>query len=154
MTDRITPAELDALERLCAEATPGPWEVGVEPNGTPGYIYCDNSLGSAVAIAYGRALRWTVFPRSEEEANAAFIAAARRDVPRLVERVRELEAALRSAVKIADEAAIEWDNAPSGMRAGKILLALAGRVPGYRADTDAVHAALKSARAALPEQTP
>lgn len=55
-------------------------------------------------------------------------------------RMREL---LVSAVKIADEAAEEWDKAPAGMRAGKILLALAGHRKGYRPDTDAIHAALR-----------
>lgn len=57
-------------------------------------------------------------------------------------RADALEAALRSAIKIAEEAADEWDKAPSGMRAGKILLALAGHVKGYRADITAIHAAL------------
>jgi hypothetical protein len=50
--------------------------------------------------------------------------------------------ALASAVMIANEAAQEWDKAPAGMRAGKILLALAGHGKGYRSDTDAIHAAL------------
>ena len=52
---------------------------------------------------------------------------------------QELADALRSAVKVAEQAEIEWDQAPGGMRAGKILLALCGRVPGYRTDTDAIH---------------
>lgn len=56
---------------------------------------------------------------------------------------QELADALRSAIKIAEQAEIEWDAAPSGMRAGKILLALCGRVPGYRADTDAIHDVLQ-----------
>lgn len=50
--------------------------------------------------------------------------------------------ALERAVKIADEASQEWDSAPAGMRAGKILLALAGHRPGYRADIDEIHDAL------------
>lgn len=58
-------------------------------------------------------------------------------------RITALEAALASAVKLAGEAAEEWDNAPSGMRAGKILLALAGHRPGYRVDADAIQAVLK-----------
>jgi hypothetical protein len=53
-----------------------------------------------------------------------------------------LREALASAVKIADEAREEWDKAPSGMRAGKILIALAGGCPRYRADIDKIHAAL------------
>jgi hypothetical protein len=60
-----------------AAFTPGPWEVGVEGNGTPGFIYCDNALGSAVAIVYGiDAMAHSVFPRRVEEANARLIAAA------------------------------------------------------------------------------
>jgi hypothetical protein len=54
-------------------------------------------------------------------------------------------ALLNSAVKIAAEAQDEWDKAPSGMRAGKILIALAGGCPGYRADIDAIHAAIAKA---------
>lgn len=57
-------------------------------------------------------------------------------------REQQMREALKAAVRIANEAAEEWDKAPDGMRAGKILLALAGHRPGYRQDTDAVHAAL------------
>lgn len=56
--------------------------------------------------------------------------------------ITKLHSLLASAVKIAGEAAEEWDKAPAGMRAGKILLALAGHRRGYRPDTDAIHAAL------------
>lgn len=59
---------------------------------------------------------------------------------------RELSTAkllLASSVLIAQDAAAEWDEAPEGMKAGKILLALAGHVKGYRPDTDAIHEFLK-----------
>lgn len=56
----------------------------------------------------------------------------------------EMQQALERAIKIADEAAEEWDKAPNGMRPSKILLALAGHRPGYRADIDEIHAALKA----------
>lgn len=59
-----------------------------------------------------------------------------------MDRAEELEFGLAAAVQIAGEAAEEWDKAPEGMRAGKILLALAGHRPRYRPDTDAIHAAL------------
>ena len=60
---------------------------------------------------------------------------------------------LQSAVNIAEHAAQEWDSAPSGMKAGKIILALAGHVSGYRKDTDAIHKALTDhARQALAAQ--
>lgn len=56
----------------------------------------------------------------------------------------DLKTALQRAVKIADEAREEWDKAPSGMRAGKILIALSGGCPGYRKDIDEIHEALAS----------
>jgi hypothetical protein len=58
-----------------------------------------------------------------------------------------LAAALTSAIAIADEAVTEWDRSPSGARPGKILMALSGRLPGYRKDTDLIHAALYHATA-------
>lgn len=77
----------------------------------------------------------------ERRVDASYAAS---EIGHLLARVAELESTLRSAVKIANEAAEEWDKAPSGMRAGKILLALAGHRRGYRPDTDAIHAALRS----------
>lgn len=53
--------------------------------------------------------------------------------------------ALERAIRIAGEAQREWDAAPSGMRAGKLLIALAGFAPGYRSDIDEIHAALVAA---------
>jgi hypothetical protein len=51
----------------------------------------------------------------------------------------QLAEALEAALKIADEARKEWDEAPTGMRAGKLLIALSGGLRGYRADIDAIH---------------
>lgn len=73
----------------------------------------------------------------------------RRDQRRLELAAPDLLAALKAAVKVADEARDEWDKAPEGMRAGKLLIALSGRLKGYRADIDAIHAAI--ARAEPPE---
>lgn len=53
--------------------------------------------------------------------------------------------ALKTAVAIADLARKEWDAAPDGMRAGKLLIALSGHCPGYRSDIDAIHAAIAAA---------
>lgn len=61
------------------------------------------------------------------------------------ETTARLRAALAAAVKVADEAREEWDSAPSGMKAGKLLIALSGGCPRYRADIDEIHAALKGA---------
>lgn len=56
--------------------TPGPWSCGEKGNGAVGSVYCDNSLGTRVAIVYGRGQEYTIFSRAEEEANARLIAAA------------------------------------------------------------------------------
>lgn len=53
-----------------------------------------------------------------------------------------LAEALRTAIKIAGEARREWDAAPSGMKAGKLLIALSGGCKNYRVDIDHIHAAL------------
>lgn len=66
----------------------------------------------------------------------------------------EMLAALRSAVTVANEAAEEWDKAPAGMRAGKILLALAGHRHRYRPDTDAIHLLIEKAAASLEIEPP
>lgn len=68
------------------------------------------------------------------------------EVEELRDRVGILTTALALAVTVADEARNEWDAAPSGMKAGKLLIALSGNLPGYRADIDTIHAAL-----ALPQ---
>ena len=56
--------------------TPAPWSLGSPGDGEIGSVYCDNSLGSRIAIVYGPAQKFTIFPREEEEANARLIAAA------------------------------------------------------------------------------
>lgn len=61
----------------------------------------------------------------------------------LTDRERRLREALVAAVHVAELARQEWDAAPAGMRAGKMLIALSGGIPGYRQDTDLIHAVLK-----------
>lgn len=39
-------------------------------------MYCDNSMGSRIAIVYGPEQKFTLFDRAEEEANARLIASA------------------------------------------------------------------------------
>lgn len=55
--------------------------------------------------------------------------------------------------KAADEALAAWD-ADKDSRVGKLLASMAGRLPGYRADIDAVLAASRSPRAPLEPQAP
>lgn len=59
----------------------------------------------------------------------------------------ELVAALRTMVKVADEAQDHWD-ADRDSKVGKYLSAMAGHLKGYRADLTAVHAVLQKAGAA------
>lgn len=61
------------------------------------------------------------------------------DIPALIEEVESLRKALTRAIKIADEVREEWDKAPSGMKAGKLLIALSGHLPNYRAEIDEIH---------------
>lgn len=56
---------------------------------------------------------------------------------------------LRELKRIAGEAFDAWD-ADRDSRVGKMLLALAGNKPGYRADIDALHASLAARQVAQP----
>lgn len=58
-------------------------------------------------------------------------------------RIAELEAALALIPKIASDAYEAWDS-DNDSRVGKILRALAGRLPLYREDTSKVVAAIRS----------
>lgn len=68
--------------------------------------------------------------------------------------LEEAARALARAVSVAEEARKEWDKAPSGARAGKLLIALGGHCPGYRRDIDEIHSTLDALRAALKDKTP
>lgn len=77
----------------------------------------------------------------EADANARFICEAVNQHAALIAQRDALREALRSVIKLANEAHREWD-ADNDMRVGKILIALSGSMPRYRADIDAIHAAL------------
>ncbi len=71
----LTDAELEAMERRCVEASPGPWTAEI--------------LGSLEeAKALGR-FRW-----AQPEPDALFIAHAREDIPRLLSEIKRLRALL------------------------------------------------------------
>lgn len=84
----------EEIEKLCAEATPGPWTTDKEPR-LAGAI--NDRFGMQVAGASGQSPMYDA--RSGLEAgqimrtNTAFIAAARTLVPALLERARRAEAA-------------------------------------------------------------
>lgn len=94
-----------------------------------------NSAGQPCVIFYHRDNIQNPPPlRAREKKPSRFAA--------LQERVAKLETAVATAIKVADEAREEWDKAPEGMKAGKLLIALSGGLPGYRRDIDSIHAAL------------
>ncbi len=87
------------------------------------------------------------FGEAEAKATALRVAMALCGREATLPNTMSLAAALTSAVAVANEAVTEWDRAPSGARPGKILMALAGHLPGYRKETDLIHAALYQATA-------
>ena len=66
------------------------------------------------------------------------------EVSRLTAERDALRAALLAARECADEAYDHWD-ADREVKAGKMLMAIAGHIPGYDVRTDAIDAALKDA---------
>lgn len=85
-----------ALRQLCEKATPGPWKLRATPGailGLPGpYVVEECSAVRPLMRILG-------YPkeRSEQAANAAFIAAAREALPELLGRVEALEKVARAA---------------------------------------------------------
>jgi hypothetical protein len=72
--------------------------------------------------------------REENEANAESIVNASNELERILK-------LLKSARDLAKEAFDAWDS-DQDMKVGKILRALSGELPGYRADTDLINAAI------------
>lgn len=64
------------------------------------------------------------------------------EIRRLRAENERFRAALQSAVDFADEAWAKWD-ADEDVRVGKMLIALAGGLPKYRPETDAIHETLR-----------
>ena len=77
----MTDDELNAIERLCNSATPGPW--GTIPPGGPNGAFWGicNRMGMIVAMRL-----------TTSEPDAAFIAASRDAIPVLIAEVRRLRA--------------------------------------------------------------
>lgn len=83
MTDPMTAAELDAIEQRADAATEGPW---IAEYGEQGHcVIPGDAQSTREAVVVTRLYR--------QAADAAFIAAARDDVPRLLAGVRRLQAA-------------------------------------------------------------
>lgn len=107
-------------------------------------VCASDNDGSVFAVAY-----CDYHTPELAEANAAFIVTAVNAHDDLVAALKAAHEAIELAICIANEAANEWDAAPAGMKAGKILLSLAGQRKGYSDRADKVHAALPIIQAAL-----
>jgi hypothetical protein len=77
--------------------------------------------------------------KPDEPNHCRFCGSPYMEIKRMAAEIEQLRAGIESVVAIASEAAREWDN-DNDARVGKILIALSGRVKGYREDIDAIHA--------------
>lgn len=82
----------------------------------------------------------SLYPVEQKRADAEFIVLAENHFDALV-------AALGTALRVAEEARKEWDAAPTGMKAGKLLIALSDPKLHYRADITEIHAVLTAVKA-------
>ena len=95
------PVDLDAIRARCEAATPGPWKLEMEERYETGekdapYVY---SADGSTCICSGQ----TYYPQQVTAANAAFIAAARSDIPALLASHAALEQRVAGADKEAED---------------------------------------------------
>ncbi len=96
----MTPADLAAIEARCEAATEGPWHTGLartEPHNTPQIAVCGETfrkLWEGAPAVFGEPIGSPkqVCQQFGTDADAAFIAASRSDVPALLAEVRRLQA--------------------------------------------------------------
>lgn len=83
MSDRLTDAELDELERKAKAATPGPWA-------THPVLAQIDAFAAGLPLPVCQML-WPTEQRSEveTEANSEFIVASRNTIQRLISEIRE-----------------------------------------------------------------
>ncbi|MFH9072716.1 hypothetical protein [Streptomyces alboflavus] len=85
--DPLTAEQLDQIEARANAATPGPWCTDAWE------IYQGTEYQPGISLWIGETCRGTSSPE-QDRADAAFVAAARTDVPALLTEVRRLHAAL------------------------------------------------------------
>jgi hypothetical protein len=107
--DALSDGELNELDELVAECTPGPWyprllddehhmqlvAVSTEPDpgfGRTDYAYPDFDARTVVAATLVQQPSYVLGPDSRPDQNAAFIALARTAVPRLIAELRHRRA--------------------------------------------------------------
>src|SRR4030095_6015258 len=89
----LTDSELAQIATVIACATPGEWRM-VMPSGSPAIsIYAQNHTYIATLVGGNRTGR-----QDHKMRNAAFIAAARTDMPRLVAELQQARAAIRDVL--------------------------------------------------------
>lgn len=92
----ITETQLQELERLASEATPGPWKSDVRVGSAAIYpakydVHCFGDDTHIICMLNGKYYNDQWCMADQQIADAAFIAAAREAVPALIARVRQLE---------------------------------------------------------------
>ena len=106
MLDRLTPAELEAMQARADAATPGPWTVHNDARFDPDH-YTISSPGNCPELDI-RATEYVEHPfyGPQGKADADFIAAARADVPALLAEVRALQQELADIWTAMQEAGL------------------------------------------------
>lgn len=107
-------------------------EIGAHTASSGCQIYLTDPSGRKIGVVWGKA--------GEKAYTAHLLVSATNSH-------HDLIAALETALKVANEAREEWDRAPNGMKAGKLLIALSNAKLKYRADITAMHETLARVRA-------
>jgi len=92
MSEPLTSEELERLEQIIAKATPGPWltrSFQTWSHARP-QLWVMDSIPDRDGKVVANAVCSTTPTNADAESNAAFIAAARAALPRLIEEVKEL----------------------------------------------------------------
>ena|SRR5437588_3717767 len=89
MVSRISDEQLDELDRLCGEATAGPWRVGYYTDRAETYTV-ETDADVVCMIRDADSDEMGIEAREAAERDFAFVAAARESLPALIAEVRRL----------------------------------------------------------------
>jgi hypothetical protein len=90
MADYLSDDDLVEIERRCAAATPGPWWASIEGRE---HTSGDDFIGTGSDTSRGPDIYVSHESRPAPAPDLDFIAAAKQDVPRLIQEVRRLRQA-------------------------------------------------------------
>jgi hypothetical protein len=137
--DDITEAELEAIEKRCEAATPGPWLHRARPYGHD-FVSIQRDHPTRAPILY---IRWEdANVNQQDERNGEFIASARTDIPRLLAALRARDAEIE---RLTDAISFSEVKVRAELAESKALLARAvallvsyrdGTRSTYRIDAD------------------